>query len=137
MFNQTFIIGNVGQEPELKQIGTGQVCNFSVAVSNNYLDKQGNKQQKTEWFNVSAFGKLAEVCANYCKKGKQVFIVGEIKTNKWEDKNGNKRETISLIAQKLKLLGGKESSQSSGNFQPENNPNMQQEQPFDDGIPFN
>ncbi len=81
-----FIIGNVGQEPELKQIGTGQVCNFSVAVSNNYLDKQGNKQQKTEWFNVSAFGKLAEVCANYCKKGKQVSQLVRLKTNKWEDK---------------------------------------------------
>ena len=105
MYNSTTIIGNIGSDPELKNIASGQVCNFSVAVSEQYNDKQGIKQQRTEWFNVSAFGKLGEICAKFCNKGKQVFIQGEIRTNKWVDNNGNKRESVSLIAQKMKLLG--------------------------------
>jgi len=127
------ILGNVGGEPEVKQAGTVNICNFSVAVSDKFTDRQGQHQQRTEWFKCSAFGKLADVCSKFCTKGKQVFIVGELRTNKWEDKNGNKRESISLIVQKMKLLGAGD-KKPTGNQQPMNNENNQ---PFGDvEIPF-
>lgn len=132
MYNSLQIIGNVGSDPEVRSINsTTQVCNFSVAVSDNFLDKQGQKQQRTEWFNVSAFGKLGEICAKYCVKGRQVFIQGEIRTNKWTDNQGNKRESLNLIANTMKLLGSK-STPGAGASEPAFEQNVV---PNDD-IPF-
>lgn len=132
--NQCNFIGNLGRDPEVKYTASGQaVANFSLAVSESYKDKGGERVERTEWVNVVAWGKLAEICGEFLSKGKTVFISGRQQTRKWEDKNGVDRYTVEIVADKMLMLGSK------GESKPKESPQESyQEPPFDDSdeIPF-
>jgi len=100
------IIGRLGQDPDLKGTPNGtQVCNFSVATTESWKDKNGNKQEKTEWHRIVVWGKLAEICGQYLSKGRQVYIEGSLQTRSWE-KDGVKRYSTEINAKTVQFLGG-------------------------------
>ena len=106
--NKAILVGNLGSDPETRQTTSGSaVCNFSVATSESYKDRDGNKQERTEWHRVVAFGKLADICADYLHKGKQVYIEGRIQTRDWEDQAGVKKYTTEIVAREMQMLGSK------------------------------
>jgi len=105
-------IGRAGKDPEVRYLPNGDaVCNFSIAVGSSWKDKSGEKKEATEWVNVSAFGKLAEIVGEYVKKGKQVYIAGRMSTRKWQDKEGVDRYTTEIRADSMQLLGGRDEQQ--------------------------
>ena len=105
--NKAMVLGRLGQDPELKYTPNGTaVCNFSVATSENWNDKSGQKQERTEWHRVVVWGKLAELCNQYLAKGRQAFLEGKIQTRSWDDKNGQKRYTTEIVAQTVQFIGG-------------------------------
>ena len=104
--NKAILVGNLGSDPEIRQTGTGTpVANFSLATSENFKSRDGERQTRTEWHKVVAFGKLAEICGQYLQKGKQVYIEGRIQTRSWEDQSGNKKYTTEIIANQMVMLG--------------------------------
>ncbi len=113
--NKVFLIGNLGRDPETRYMPNGDaVCNFSIATSEQWTDKQsGEKKEATEWHNIVAFRKLAEICGQYLTKGSSVYIEGRIKTEKWQDKAGNDRYTTKIYADNMKMLGGKRDGDQS------------------------
>jgi single-strand DNA-binding protein len=107
MLNKCQIIGNLGADPETRTTGGGaQVCNLRVAV-NERVKKGDTWADQTEWFRVVCFGKTAENCAKYLRKGRQVYVEGRLKTNTWKDKEGVERKTTEIVAFDVKFLGGK------------------------------
>lgn len=109
MINKSIIIGRLGKEPELKYTQSGSaVCNITVATSENWTDKDGNKQEKTEWHRVVIYGKQAESCNQYLTKGKQIYVEGKIQTRNWENKEGQKVYTTEIIANTVKFLSQNE-----------------------------
>ena len=111
--NQCNFIGRLGKDPETRYMPNGNaVTNFSIAVGEQWKDKNtGQKQEKTEWVNISAFGKLAEIMGQYLYKGSQVFIGGKLTTDKWQDNDGNDRYTTKVIANNMQMLGSRDDSQ--------------------------
>lgn len=107
--NKWIGIGNLGKDPMTRYLPSGDaVCSFSIACSESWKDKNsGEKKEATEWINISTFGKLAEICAEYLKKGSQVYIEGRIQTRKWQDKEGQDRYSTEIKADQMKMLGGK------------------------------
>lgn len=105
--NSATLIGNVGRDPEIRHTQSGTaVATISLATSNSWYDKaKGEKQEKTEWHRVVAWGKLAEVVEKYVKKGRQIYIQGRIETRTWEDNSGNKKYTTEIVAKEILLLG--------------------------------
>jgi len=102
--NKIILIGNLGGEPSVRYTPAGMaIANFSIATSEKYKD-----EEKTEWHNIVCFNKLAEICGEYLHKGKPVYIEGKIQTRSWEDKEGIKRYTTEIVADKMVMLGGKE-----------------------------
>jgi len=111
--NKVILVGRLGGDPEVRYTANQQpICSFGLATSERYKDKEGNMQEKTEWHNISMFGRLAEVGNEYLKKGSQVFIEGKIQTNKSE-KDGQTRYFTSIIANQMQMLGSKDSSGAS------------------------
>ena len=109
--NKVILLGNVGKEPEFKALPSGQpVANFSLATSERYKDQQGNQQERTEWHNLVAYAKLAEIVRDYVKKGHKLFIEGRITTRNWDDKEhpGRKVYRTEIIVNDLSLLSGRE-----------------------------
>lgn len=116
MVNKAMIIGRLGKDPELKYTQSGSaVCNFSVATSDNWTDKDGNKQEDTQWHRIVIYGNQAESCNQYLLKGKQVYVEGKIKTRDWENKEGKKVYTTEIIANSVKFLGQRESVANNTN----------------------
>ena len=109
MVNKVILIGNLGRDPEIRSLPSGQpVANFSVATSRRYKDRDGNRREETEWHNVVCFGKQAEIAGQYLVKGKQVFIEGRIQTRSWDDKNtGEKKYRTEIICDNFQMLGGR------------------------------
>jgi len=107
--NKAIIIGHLGRDPETRYLTNGDpVCNFSVATTESWKDKaSGEKKEATEWHRIDAFGKLAEICGQYLKKGAAVYVEGKITTKEWTDKDGVKRYSTSIRADQMKMLGGK------------------------------
>lgn len=106
--NKAILIGNLGRDPELRYTQSGEpVCNFSIATSEQWMDKSGEKQERTEWHRIVVWGKTAESCAQYLAKGSQAFIEGSIQTREWEDKEGQKRTTTEIKARTVQFLDGK------------------------------
>lgn len=153
--NKAIIVGTLGQDPEVKYTASGSaVVNVSVATNESWKDKQtGEQVEKTEWHRIVMFNKLAEIAAQYLKKGSQAYFEGKIQTRKWQDQSGNDRYTTEIVANDMQMLGGR--SQGAGNsvpFEPAaQQPRQQQQQkpaanvnapdtaPIDDGfddIPF-
>ncbi len=125
--NKVIIVGRLGNDPEMKQIGSGQtVTRLSVATSEQWSDKEGKKQEKTEWHRITAWGKLAEICGKHLSKGRQVYVEGRLQTNSWEDPQGQKRYSTEIVAQTVQFLGApsdreQSSSQGSSNHHPADN----------------
>lgn len=145
--NKVILVGNLGGDPELRALPSGQsVVNFNIATSERWTGKDGNPGERTEWHRIVVFGKQAENCKEYLKKGRQVYVEGRIQTRQWNDKEGNKRSTTEIVANQVTFLGsggggggrGGESGGQGGN-QPE--PNFPADEPSalgssDDDIPF-
>ncbi len=137
--NKVILIGNLGKDPEIQTFENGvKKASFSLATTETYKNRDGNKVQQTEWHNVILWRGLAEVAENWLKKGKQVYIEGKIKTRSWDDKDGNKRYTTEIIADNMTMLGGRR-DENSGNIplpasQPDNS-SIETETPADD-LPF-
>lgn len=105
--NKAILVGNLGRDPELRYTQGGQaVVNFSIATSENWTDKSGERQERTEWHRIVAWGKTGELCAQYLSKGRTVYIEGRIQTREWEDKEGQKRTTTEINAQNVTFIGG-------------------------------
>ncbi|QLG88430.1 single-stranded DNA-binding protein [Chitinibacter bivalviorum] len=108
--NKVLLIGNLGKDPESRFLPSGgAVCNFSIATTESWKDKNtGSKQEKTEWHNITMYGRLAEIAGEYLKKGSQVYIEGRLQTRKWQDKQtGADRYTTEIVADEMKMLGGR------------------------------
>lgn len=105
MINKVLLIGNLGREPELRHTQSGTaVASFSIATSENWTDNEGNKQESTEWHNIIAWKRLAELCSEYLKKGSRVYVEGKISTRKWKDQDGDNRYTTEIVAREIKFL---------------------------------
>lgn len=106
--NKAIIIGNLGKDPEMRYMPSGDaICNFSLATTDSWKDKNGEKQEKTEWHRIAMFGKLAEIAGEYLKKGSQVYVEGRIQTRKWTNKDGQDQYTTEIVADKMQMLGGR------------------------------
>lgn len=105
--NKLIIVGRLGKDPELRYTQGGKaVCNLSVATSESWKDKDGNQQEETEWHRVTVWGATAENCEKYLSKGRQVYVEGRIKTNKWKDDEGNDRYSTEVVASNVTFLSG-------------------------------
>ena len=112
--NKAIIIGNLGRDPEMRYMPSGDaICNFSLATTDTWKDKNGEKQEKTEWHRISMFGKLAEIAGEYLKKGSQVYVEGRIQTRKWTNKEGQDQYTTEIVADKMQMLGSRSGSGNS------------------------
>jgi len=148
--NKVIIVGNLGQDPETRYMPSGSaVTNFTVATNESWKDKQtGEQKDRTEWHRVAMFNRLAEIAAEYLRKGSQVYIEGKLRTRKWQGQDGNDRYTTEIIADEMQMLGGRgdggggsfgggkggskgAGSQGGGNAPPQAGPDD-----FDDDIPF-
>jgi len=104
--NKVMIIGNLGRDPEMRYTPSGRpVTTFSVAVSRSWKSSNGEHRSETEWFKIVAWGKLAEICKEYLNKGQQVYIEGRLQTREWEDKEGQQRTTVEVVANEMTMLG--------------------------------
>ncbi|MFN7143938.1 MAG: single-stranded DNA-binding protein [Myxococcota bacterium] len=107
MVNKVILIGNLGQDPELRSTSGGQsVASLRLATTDKYKDKEGNLQERTEWHSVVVWGRDAENVNKFCKKGKQLYIEGRLQTRKWQDKEGKDRYTTEVVADVIRFLGG-------------------------------
>ncbi|HKJ04066.1 MAG TPA: single-stranded DNA-binding protein [Geopsychrobacteraceae bacterium] len=117
--NKVILVGNLGKDPELRYTPSGAaVVTFSLATTERYKDRDGNRQEKTEWHNVVAWRQLAEICGKYLHKGKQVYIEGRIQTRNYDDRDGNKRYITEIVADQMQMLGraGDESGGGSSGY---------------------
>lgn len=150
--NKAILVGNLGRDPELRQTPSGQsVCNFTLATSESWTDRNGERVERTEWHRIVAWGKTGELCAQYLSKGRTVYVEGRIQTREWEDKDGNKRYTTEINAQTVNFIGPRTgggddrsgdgfgandrstgSGAGMGSGSPANDPGP----PVDDDIPF-
>ena len=140
--NKVILVGNLGADPEVRYMPSGSaVTNLSVATSESWKDKQtGEQKERTEWHKVAMFGRLAEISAEYLRKGSQVYIEGRIRTRKWQDKDGNDRWTTEVIADEMQMLGGRGGggAPARGDSQSQSPAPQRAAEPdeFDDDIPF-
>lgn len=110
--NKVILIGRLGKDPEVKYTPSGApVAKFSLATDEVFKDRAGEQQRRTEWHNIVAWNKLAEICGEYLTKGKQVYIEGSIRSRQWEDQQGNKRTSYDIVAREMKMLGSKADSE--------------------------
>ena len=111
--NKVILIGNLGKDPEVRYLDNGvAVANFSLATTENYKNKEGEKVSQTEWHNIVLWRGLAEVAEKWLKKGSSVYVEGKIRTRKWEDKDGNTRYSTEILGDNMTMLGGKPSSET-------------------------
>ena len=107
--NKVILVGNLGNDPDIRYTASGAaVANLSVATTDTWKDKEtGENKDRTEWHRVVFFGKLAEICEQYLKKGSQVYVEGSLQTRKWQDKSGNDRYTTEIVGRDIQMLGGR------------------------------
>ena len=137
--NKVILIGNLGADPECRQTGNGTaVANFRIATSETWKDKEGEKQERTEWHRIVAWGKLGELCGEYLSKGRQVFVEGKLQTRQWDDRDGNKRYTTEITAKEVTFLGGRgEGSGEGGGSSSSGSSGSDYPPPLgDDDVPF-
>ena len=112
--NKVILVGNLGRDPETRYTTNGDaVTNIRVATTDTWKDKNGEKQEKTEWHTVVFFGRQAEIAGEYLKKGRQVYIEGRLQTRKWQDKEGQDRYTTEIVADRMQMLGSREGGGAS------------------------
>jgi single-strand DNA-binding protein len=106
--NKVILVGNLGRDPETRYTTGGDpITNVSIATTDTWKDKNGEKQEKTEWHRVAFFGKLAEIAGEYLKKGSQVYVEGRLQTRKWQDKEGQDKYTTEIVADRMQMLGSR------------------------------
>lgn len=121
--NKAMLLGRLGKDPELRYTGNQTpVCSFSLATGERRKDASGNWVDHTEWHNIVVWGKTGENCANYLKKGREVFIDGRIQTRKWQDKEGRDRYTTEVVANNVQFVGGRDSVEQGASDGPNNIP---------------
>ena len=134
MINKVILIGNVGQDPEIRYTGDvnngTKVATFRVATTERYRDRSGNLQEHTEWHSIVVWRNTAEVVEKYVKKGTQVYIEGRLRSRSWDDQNGNKRYVTEIVADTLQLLGRRPEGQQQGGYQQQAPQGYQQPQPY-------
>lgn len=134
--NKVTIIGNLGKDPELKFMPNGDaVCNFSVATTDTWKDKDGAKQERTEWHNIVMYRKVAEIAGEYLKQGSSVYLEGRLQTRKWQTKEGQDRYTTEIVADLMQMLGKKSEGEQTNS-----KPAAKKDLPIDDidsDLPFN
>lgn len=112
--NKVILVGNLGRDPEMRYMPSGDpVASFSIATTDTWKDKNGQKQEKTEWHNISMFGKLAEIAGEYLKKGSSVYVEGRLETRKYTAKDGTEKQATQVVADRMQMLGGRG---GSGNY---------------------
>ena len=112
--NKALLIGHLGKDPEIRYTADGSpVANFSLATNEVWTDKNGTRQERTEWHNIVAWSKLADLAKRYLTKGRQVYVEGRIRTREWDDREGNKRRTTEIVASALVLLGSRAEGQEA------------------------
>ena len=143
--NKVILIGNLGQDPETRYMPSGgAVTNFTLATNESWKDKQtGEQKDRTEWHKVAMFGRLAEIAAEYLRKGSQVYVEGRLQTRKWQDRDGNDRYTTEIVANEMQMLGGRGGGSSYGGgsggspaSSSGDGPKAPPADDFDDDIPF-
>lgn len=141
--NKVILVGNLGRDPEVRYMPNGEaVANFSIATTESWKDKSGAKQDKTEWHNIVAYRKLAEIIGEYVKKGSAIYIEGRIQTRKWQTKEGQDRYTTEIIADQMQMLGGKPANATGESVSQQRQAQQSNEQKpsgfddFPDDIPF-
>lgn len=134
--NKVILIGNLGTDPDLRYTPSGTpVANFSLATHEQWTNKDGEKDKRTEWHRIVAWGRLAEICNQYLHKGSQVYIEGKIRSRSWEDRDGQKRYTTEIIALGMQMLGPPSRDMAQGGKTEELPPEIPDVVP-DDDIPF-
>ncbi len=120
--NKVILIGNLGADPEVRYLPSGEaVANLRIATTEKYKDRNGEQQEATEWHRVSFFGKTAEICSQYLKKGSAVYVEGSIRTRKWQDQSGQDRYSTEVRGDRMQMLGGRSGGSGGGSA------------PYDDG----
>lgn len=135
--NKVIVLGRLGADPEIKNVSENQtVARLSVATSENWTDRDGKKQERTEWHRIVVWGKLATVCGKYLTKGRQVYVEGRLQTRSWEDPQGQKRYTTEIVANTVQFIGS--ATEASRENQPNATENFGPEPSFDtaDELPF-
>lgn len=129
--NKVMIIGHLGRDPEMRFTPSGKpVTTFTVATNRTWNSSDGEKHSETEWFNVVAWGNLAEICKQYLAKSQQVYIEGRLQTRRWEDPERNKHVSVEIIANEMMLLGDRKESGWASEDQPESDIPTDEEYPF-------
>ncbi len=146
--NKVILVGRLGKDPETRYMTNGEaVTNVTLATSENWKDKNGEKQEKTEWHNLVFYRRLAEIAGEYLKKGSQIYVEGKLQTRKWQDKEGKDRYTTEIVINEMQMLGSKSGGSgsfevvekpaaSSGGAKPAAAPKGGGFDNFDDDIPF-
>ncbi|QHG92462.1 single-stranded DNA-binding protein [Coxiella endosymbiont of Amblyomma sculptum] len=141
--NKVILIGNLGQDPEVRYTPNGHaVANTALATNTAWRDKTGTLQERTEWHRVAFFGRLAEIVGEYLRKGSKVYIEGSLRTRKWQDKNNSDRYTTEIVANEMHILDNRNPSQEEGSsvasYKPSSGPikNKNQEEALDDGSAY-
>mgnify|MGYP006093785163 CR=1 FL=1 len=129
--NKVILLGNLGKDPEVRYLDNGvAVANFSLATTENYKNKEGQRVSQTEWHNIVLWRGLAEVAEKYLKKGASVYIEGKIKTSKWEDKDGKTRYNTEILADNMTMLGGRQSQDDSPSLSSSSSNDKSDDLPF-------
>ena len=137
--NKVILVGHLGQDPETRYMPSGSaVTNLRLATSESWKDKNsGDQQERTEWHSVAMFGRLAEIAAEYLRKGSQVYIEGRLRTRKWQDRDGNDRWTTEIVANEMQMLGGRPDASAPARVAESGPPSAPPSGgEFDDDIPF-
>lgn len=136
--NKVMLIGNLGKDPEVRFTASGQaVAGFSLATSEKFKGKTGEWEERTEWHNITLWGKLAEIAGEYLSKGKTIFVEGRLQTRKWQDKSGNDRYTTEIVGDKMQMLSPKGERRGGETSSAQPGGGSYEEPPFqDDDIPF-
>ncbi|MBL7686198.1 MAG: single-stranded DNA-binding protein [Deltaproteobacteria bacterium] len=136
--NKVILIGNLGNDPEIRYTPSGAaVANFNIATNENWKDKNGQDQERTEWHRIVVWGKLAELCGEYLSKGRTVYAEGRLQTREWNDKDGNKRYTTEIIANTIQFLSGPTGDKSKSYAESKaSQMSAPTSTPSDDDIPF-
>jgi len=151
MVNKVILVGNLGRDPELRSTPSGQqVASFSLATNRKWKDRDGNRQEQTEWHNIVCWGRQAEIAGQYLTKGRQIFVEGRIQTQSWEDRqSGEKKYRTEIVCENFQMLGQRGDQPESGGYRPEEQssppppsdsggtaPSDSGSTPDDDDIPF-
>ncbi len=136
--NKAILIGHLGKDPEIRHSQSGAaIASFSIATNESWNNKEGQREERTEWHRIVAFGKLAEICGQYLSKGKQIYLEGRLQTRAWEDRDGNKRYTTEIVAREMKMLNSQGGGQGQENDnQPPQSEGSSYPPVSDEDIPF-